>query len=254
MEFYVHQYLNMMKIVLFIYSFFCFYSCVLFIKDMKNKKKFCLKKQNIFIALLVLFYTTLGSFCSSLFLFLFLSSLLPVGFLILIPYLEKKTQERLIFTLTELLVPVKAQMKLGVCFMEAWDESVQDLKKGSNKTFILKISEILRFQKNFWHSCADLRFFVQHLLEIRKSSQALDRLLELQNKLKIEQEFLRKTSQTLLHLRWQSFILSGVYFCILGFTLTYYPFYPKLMMTSLICFLTGLYWLAKIGRKMKWSL
>ena len=244
----------MTRIAFFIYSFSCFYSCLLFLKDIKNKKLFCLKKQNIFIGFLILFYIALGSFLSSSFLLLFFSSLIPIGFLVLIPYLEKSIQERLLFTLAELLVPVKAQMKLGVCFMEAWDGSVRDLKNGPNKTSLLKISEILRFQRNFWHSSPDLRFFVQHLLEIRKSSQALDRLLELQNKLKVEREFLRKTSQTLLHLRWQSFILSGVYFCIFGFTLTYYPLYPKLMATSLSFFLIGLYWLSKIGRKMKWSL
>ena len=246
--------LYIMNLTFFPYSFVCLICCFFFLKDIEDNKFLNLKGQTLLFIFLILFYVMLWIFSSPLIL-LFLSSLFPLSFFVLVPYLEKKERDKTILLLSSLISPLKMQMKLGVFFMEAWDQAVKELDESFAKDFILKISDTLRFQKHFWHSSPELRLFVHQLMEIRRSPQSLDRLSEFQNKLKTEEDFQRKTSKALLQLRWQSFILTGVYFCVFGFTLSAYHWtYPKLMLSSLCCFLMGLYWLSKIGGQMKWRL
>lgn len=244
-----------MKLTILFYSAICFYFCIPFFKKIKEDSLLNKKSQKIYLALFFVFYGGLWFFCESYFTLLLLSHFPPILFLIGIPYLEQATKQKLISLINSLIVPVKSQMNLGVCFMEAWNQAVETLEETPNKSFILEISEVLKFQKEFWHSSPELRLLINHLIEVRKSPQSLDRLTELQKKMKTETDFKRKSSKALLQLRWQSFVLTGVYFCVFGLSFSSYQFsYPKIMGTSLLFFMLGLYWFSKIGRNIKWSL
>ena len=186
--------------------------------------------------------------------FIFLA--LPALFLLSFAFcLQKQKRQTLFERMRDLLIPVSAKMKLGSGFMDAWEKSAAEMDKRGIQEEILKISEALLFQKNFQHPDKRIEDILHHLSAVRSSPHPLKRLKHLEQKLKTEQAFYRKAGQVLLQLRIQSGVLSCLYFGLLIWTLIFYGSkYSALMLSSFFCFATGLFWILKTGRKMKWSL
>ena len=234
--------------------FFFFWLCWNLIKEifLFQLLSFQLKKvlQNIliFYFLLVVLFLKDRPF-SILFL------LLPlVFFLFLFVFLNKQEERKLLSQLYSFLIPLESQMKLGLSFMNAWQKGVQDLPKAKVKDKLQKITEVLKFQKNFTYRNKDIENFVKDLILIYQSTNPLKRLKQLQRKIKIEQSFHIKSKRTLLQTRIQAGVLSFLYLGLLAWTIfAYGKKYSHLIFLSLIFFSIGFFWILKTGRKMKWS-
>ena len=157
--------------------------------------------------------------------------------------------------LYKILSPLISQMKLGFGFLDAWKRSVKDVENPLIARQLQEVSDILHFQKPFFHSRKEVKEFVNHLNQARYSSQPLKRLKQLHEKIKIEQVFHRKALRVLMQLRLQSSILSCLYLSVLVWTLLSSGLrHLNLLFSSFLLFSIGLFWIFKTGRRMKWSL
>ena len=187
--------------------------------------------------------------------FSFLFCLLPLGFLLsLLVFLQKKEESDLLFQLSSLLLPLESQMKLGSSFINAWQKGLEEVRSEKTKSKIQKITEILKFQNDFYYPIKEIENFIKDLMIIHHSSNPLKRLQHLQRKVKIEHSFQVKSKRTLFQIRIQSCILSFFYFGLLVWTLlSYKARYIHLILFSFLFFCVGLLWISKTGKKMKWS-
>ena len=204
----------------------------------------------------LIFYFFLA-FCylkdSPFFIFFFL---IPSFFLIsLFVFLNKQEEEKLLFQLYSLLIPLESQMKLGLSFMSAWEKGLETLPQIKIKSRLQKITEILKFQKTFVYRNKNIENFVKDLILIYQSASPLKRLKQLQRKVKVERSFHLKSKRTLLQTRIQAAVLSFLYFGLLSWTVfAYGKKYIHLIFLSLIFFGIGFFWILQTGRKMKWSI
>jgi len=153
-----------------------------------------------------------------------------------------------------LLIPLESQMKLGLSVINAWQKSLRELTTEKAKDKAKKITDILKFQNEFHSPDKEIENFIKDLITIHQSAQPLQRLKNLQRKLKVEQSFRIKSKRALLQIRIQSGILSFFYFGLLTWTIMAYGNrYIHLILVSFLFFCTGLLWIFKTGRKMKWS-
>lgn len=206
---------------------------------------------------LLLFYFLIGLFLqikAPLWIFIFYS--IPVFLLSAAIFINQKQQEqKFLLELYKFLPPLIAQMKLGLGFLDAYQQSLKNME---NQELIRKLQDILytlRFQKRFSHPKKEITEFVHHINQARRSSQPLKRLKQLHEKIKIEQLFHRKSSKVLMQLKLQSGILSFLYFSLLLWTVFFSGLkHFHLILLSFFFFFIGLVWIFKTGRKMKWSL
>lgn len=202
----------------------------------------------LFYFLFVFFWFKNPSF--SLFLFGFPLILL----LFLFVFLKKREERDLLYKLHSLLIPLESQMKLGSSVVNAWQKSLEELKSQKAKDKAKKITDILKFQNEFYSPDKEIENFIRDLITIHQSAQPLQRLKHLQRKIKVEQSFRIKSKRALLQIRIQSIILSLFYFGLLTWTITAHGNqYIHLILVSFLFFCTGLLWIFKTGRKMKWS-
>ena len=174
--------------------------------------------------------------------------------LFLFVFFKKQEEKNLLCQLYSLLIPVESQMKLGLSVINAWQKSLEELKSEKAKDKAKKITDILKFQKEFHYPDKEIENFIKNLIIIHQSSQPLQRLKHLQRKVKVEQSFRIKSKRVLFQIRIQSSVLSLFYFGLLAWTITAYGNqYIYLVLVSFLFFCTGLLWIFKTGRKMKWS-
>lgn len=181
---------------------------------------------------------------------------LPTGlFMSLIFYWQKRKERKFLENLYSLLPPLIAQMKLGLGFMDAWNKSLQTFEDPADKAPLLKISETLRFQKAGHHPHPEIRHFLSHLITARKSAQALKQIKNLHQKAQVKLLFLRKSRQILFQLRLQSGVMALLYGGLVFWNLFHYGFkYISLIILSFLLFFSGLLWIFKTGKTLKWSL
>ena len=181
--------------------------------------------------------------------------LLPLIFLLfLLIFLRKREEINLLSQLISLLIPLEARMKLGLSFINAWQKGLEELKLERTRVKIQKVTEILKFQTNFSYPDKEIENFIKDLMIIHQSSNPLKRLKHLKRKIKIEQSFHIKSKRALLQVRIQSIVLCVFYFGLLAWTIIAYGSkYTQLIVISFLLFFIGLFWIFKIGRKMKWS-
>ena len=170
-------------------------------------------------------------------------------------YWRKRKERTFLENLYSLLPPLMAQMKLGLGFMDAWDKSLQTIETSASKMSLLKISEVLRFQKACSHPHPEIRHFLYHLMTARKSAQPLKHLKNLQQKVQVKLLFLRKSRQVLFQLRLQSGVMALLYGGLVFWNLFHYGLkYISLVLFSFLLFFSGLLWIFKTGKTLKWSL
>ena len=182
--------------------------------------------------------------------------LLPIFALqVVFTLLKKQKDKNLLNKLHSLLTPAMGHMKLGLGFMDAWQKSLEILKNKPEYLELLKISEILRFQKSYQHKQPEIQNFIFHLLEIRKHPQAIKKLRHLKSKMQIELNFIKKSKQALFQIRLQSLSMSLFYTGILIWNFACYGFqHIFLTLSSCFFFILGLIWIFKTGERLKWSL
>ena len=154
-----------------------------------------------------------------------------------------------------LLPTLMAQMKLGLGFMDAWSKSLQTIEDKVDPSFLRRVSESLRFQKDDSHPHPETRHFLSHLITARKSARPLKQIQHLQQKVQVKQFFHRKSRQVLFQLRLQSSVMALLYSGLVIWNLFHYGLkYISLILLSFLLFFSGLLWIFKTGKTLKWSL
>ena len=181
---------------------------------------------------------------------------LPPGFLLsFMFYQQKKKEKDLLENLYALLPTLMAQMKLGLGFMDAWSKSLQTIEDKVDPSFLRRVSESLRFQKDDSHPHPETRHFLSHLITARKSARPLKQIQHLQQKVQVKQFFHRKSRQVLFQLRLQSSVMALLYSGLVIWNLFHYGLkYISLILLSFLLFFSGLLWIFKTGKTLKWSL
>ncbi len=242
--------------MLFSLSFLlCWLFCLKSIREIKSLGPAGADFQRILSAALGVYFV-FGFFLARAFPYSFIFLALPAGGVpALAFFLQKQRRQTLFDRLRDLALPISAKMKLGSGFIDSWEKSVREMDRRGIEGEILKISDALLFQKNFRHPDRRIEDIVHHLRAVRNSPHPLRRLRHLEQKLKTERAFYRKSGQVLLQLRIQSGVLACLYLGLLVWTALFYGSrHVNLMLASFFCFSAGLFWIMKTGRKMKWSL
>jgi len=224
------------------------------IKEMFILKLISLKGRQTLEVLIFIYFLILTFFMKK-FNFFIIFLLFPLFFLLfLFLFLKKREEQDLLFKLYSLLLPLESQMRLGSSFINAWQKSLSELKSEKIKNKAQQITEILKFQKEFHYPDKEVENFIKDLITIHCSSSPLKKLKYLQRKVRIELAFQIKSKRLLIQNRLQSLVLSLFYFAVLFWTVgSYGQQYFQLIVISFFMFLTGLLWIFKIGRSMKWS-
>lgn len=233
--------------------FFLFLNISL-IKEMFLLKLISLNAKRVLEILLIFYFMILALYLKN-FGFSLIFLLFPLILLLfLFVFLKKQEDRDLLFQLYSLLAPLESQMKQGAGFINAWQKSLKELKSKKIKTKAQKITEILKFQKDFHCPDREVENFIKDLIIVHQSDSPLKRLKYLQRKIRIEMAFQTKSRRLLMQIRIQSCILSFFYFGLLIWTIgAYGARYIHLTVVSFLLFFTGLLWIFKTGRKMKWS-
>ncbi len=234
-----------------IHFLLCSSFCLEFLKNKRFSKIISPFFKQILFFLLSFYFLCCFFFATKIFFFFF-----PIVFLLsFLWFLQNHNHKSLLSHLHNLLFRLSSQMKLGLSFMNAWQKSIKEIEQNVVYKQLVDISEVLQFERHFQHSNPYITNLVQDLIEVKKSPQPLRRLNLLVQKIKIEQSFYRKASQVLLQLRIQSIVIAFLYISLFIWSFMFYGTkYPYLMLLSFICFVFGLVWIFKAGRKMKWSL
>ena len=179
----------------------------------------------------------------------------PAGLLAGAAARAQNKDKRLLLALYKMLPLIISQMKLGLGFLDAYIKAIKDVKEKEIALKLQDILEALRFQKPFSYPHPEIRGLIQNLSEARNHPQPLRRLLQLKEKIKIEEAFFRKSARVLFQLKLQSAVLSFLYLCLLIWTIRSGGWErPRLILLSFFFFSLGLFWIFKTGRKIKWSL
>ena len=177
------------------------------------------------------------------------------GLLSWVFFWKKRKERTLLENLYSLPIPLTAQMKLGLGFMDAWDKSLQTVENPAERQPLLKISDSLRFQRACNHPHPEINSFLHHLLSARKSDRPLKQIMNLQRKIQVKLLFLRRSRQVLFQLRLQSGVMAILYGGLVCWNLAHYGFqHFSLIFLSFPLFFIGLVWIFKMGKTLKWSL
>ena len=229
--------------------------CRKFLKEIMNQGLLSQTGQYILTVFLIVYFL-FGLIFQGKPLIVFFFYSLPAGIFLGFLFFRQKRKEKLFLeNLYSLLSPLTAQMKLGLGFMDAWDKSLQTIKNPRERKPLLKISENLRFQKPCGHTHPEVRHFLCHLMSARKSEQALKQIRNLQQKVQVKLLFLRRSRQVLFQLRLQSTVMALLYGGLVLWNFFHYGLkYISLVFLSFTLFFTGIFWIFKTGKNLKWSL
>ncbi|HEX4923014.1 MAG TPA: hypothetical protein VFV50_02975 [Bdellovibrionales bacterium] len=149
-------------------------------------------------------------------------------------------------------------VRSGKPFRLALTNACDDIEPFTQKK-IAKILEFVFFSQQSDLMTADLptQNLVRELMAIDRSvHKSLERLVIFRRNLRLEHEFRSKAGQALRRMRWQSYILTGLYLALLAFVLNMFSWreiWPFLWI-SVTFFVTGLCWMMLAGRKIKWKI
>jgi len=118
---------------------------------------------------------------------------------------------------------------------------------------------VLEYQKplNELATEPQLILFFQELEQVDRSAhKTIDRLKALRRKLLMEKNFRQKSRQALLQVRFQSWIISGMYLFLLFYIHLEFGLArnKSLIFVSISFFTAGLLWVQKMGRTYRWKL
>jgi hypothetical protein len=172
--------------------------------------------------------------------------------------IRKHREQRFRHEFLDYLERVILLVRTGKPFRLALTNACDDMSPFTHE----KLGKILEFVFFSQHSELNdtdsfSREIVRELIVIdRASHRCLDRLVVLRRNLRLESEFSLKAGQVVRRLRWQAYILSGLYFALATFMISQFQFadlWPYLWV-SVTFFVTGLVWIVASGRKIKWKI
>jgi hypothetical protein len=177
--------------------------------------------------------------------------------------------------LSRFLIRQHRSMKFRQEFVVFLDRAILNLRSGHSLRQSLKLSslECDAFTQHQLNLILEFVFFSQHyhiispdefvksmmdelFLIDQSGHRSLQRLEVLRRGLKIESDFRRRSAQGLIRVRWQAYLMTGLYIAILIFVLKEFSLkeISRLLFISVTFFGTGFVWILMGGRKIKWKL
>ncbi|MEQ1875004.1 MAG: hypothetical protein ABL958_00065 [Bdellovibrionia bacterium] len=149
-------------------------------------------------------------------------------------------------------------VRTGKPFRLALSSAIEDIEPFA-KQKLEKILEVVFFSQHSALNDTDsfTREAVRELIAIDRSThRSLERLVAFRRALKLEFDFRRKAGQCLRRIRWQSYILTGLYIALFVFMLFNFRWHEiqTYALISVTFFVTGLFWIMNTGRSVKWKI
>ena len=149
------------------------------------------------------------------------------------------------------------KMKSGRSFRHSLIESTQECESHMRAKFS-EIASVVAFSSQAQTAQSDA--FVSELIdEFRVIDQqphsSLKRLMVFREKIRVEDDFRRRSGQVLARLRAQSFVMCGLYLAVFVFMVTKFGFRAnaQALLISVMLFAIGVIWIWLGGRQLKWK-
>jgi hypothetical protein len=189
---------------------------------------------------------------------IFFSVLAPIFFLgILLFSLVKRRNLAFREELRDALTITLMKMRTGRSFRQSFSEVVTE-SRPSIRVKLSEIASVVAFSQQNKAISGD--YFVSELVEEliridRNPHTAMKRLSVLRTKLKMEDDFRRRSGQVLARIRAQSYVMVGLYFAVAVFVIGKFGWRSneRVVLVSALVFALGQFWIWRGGRKMKWK-
>lgn len=101
-----------------------------------------------------------------------------------------------------------------------------------------------------------LKDFREELAEIdRSQNRIVDQVKALRRHLKLQENFRRRSGQVTQQIKMQAIIVTALFCALLSFVFVQFGFAEnsRLIFSSVLIFILGLFWIFNVGRRMKWK-
>lgn len=171
--------------------------------------------------------------------------------------LMKRRSTKFRSTMSASLALIALKMKGGRSFRQAFSEITSESEPkmraklseiGSVVVFSQQRSEVIR--DSFIAEVID-----ELILVDRQPHAALKRLAIFREKLRLEDDFRRRSGQVLARIRAQSYVMTGLYIALAAFMSWRFGFihHLRIFIVSAALFTCGAVWMVKGGRRLKWK-
>lgn len=149
------------------------------------------------------------------------------------------------------------EMRLGKGFAEALS-SVAKREQTTSGFYLREIASGLTFNQdsaNLGSKSLVFRIYGEFLSIKRAQFRAIERVKSLRAQLKREQDFRRRAAQAMLQTRAQAFVVTLLYLALFSFTWISGGgrFDIRILLGSIVLFGSGLLWILRTGRTIKWK-
>jgi hypothetical protein len=157
----------------------------------------------------------------------------------------------------EVVAMIILKMKSGRSFRQSLIEATAE-SDPLMRAKLSEISSVVAFSQQRSRSSSD-HFIIEVINEFAAADHqphsAMKRLCVFRDKLKIEENFRRRSGQMLARTRAQSLVMSGLYLAVLIFMICKFGWKSNsdLMIASFAFFSAGAAWIWISGRKMRWK-
>lgn len=157
----------------------------------------------------------------------------------------------------EALTLIVLKMKSGKSYRRAFAEVTEE-SPSSLRSMLSEISNVVAFSQQNNNVKADpfIEEVVEELLKADASPHfALRRLTSFREKLRMEDEFRRRSGQVMARIRAQSLVMTGLYLAVLIFVAVKFGWraHQEVIVVSIALFVSGALWIWLGGRRMKWK-
>jgi Ca2+/Na+ antiporter len=184
---------------------------------------------------------------------IFFPQLIVVAVLI---FFVRTRAKRLRDRIRESLLVIHLKMKSGKSFRQSFDEVINESDPFTREKLAEIKSVVVFSQQKLIRTDPFIAEVIIEFIRIDTNSHAgIRRLTVFREKLRIEDDFRRKSGQVLSQIRAQSLIMSGLYVAVGVFIGHQFGWRSnlRLFLVSAILFLSGLVWIWFDGRRMQWK-
>lgn len=173
-------------------------------------------------------------------------------------WIQSKREQLLKLQFVPILDQLIMSMKTGKGFRPALQICME--RTTTHARFMLReFLSALQYQKEIKSLSEDpgIRFFFHELALVDQSAhKPVDRMRALRRRLMMEKGFRQKSRQALLQVRFQSWIITGMYILVLGYVQHDFGLkkHSGLVMSASALFVLGLVVIQRMGRNYKWKI
>jgi hypothetical protein len=172
------------------------------------------------------------------------------------PILRFILNRRLRSALIPLLDAIILGVQSGKSFRSSFHAAVESQSGWARNQLRELYSWLISSEQSHALKSALLADFMAEMIEIdRSQSRCADQLRAVRSHLKIQEDFRRRSGQLTQQIKMQAIIVTALYGGLLFFVIAQFGWreHQKLLLASLVLFLTGLFWIFNAGRRMKWK-